>query len=808
MKFKLFLLFGLLSFVLCAQDFPPAITVEGEQIYCADSPINIVTSVSITDSNPEDDTLQEVFIQIAEGYEFGSDVLFLTGNHPNISSNWNPNQGQLELVGPASFSDFETAIESVQFQTSQTTFTEDRQFSINLGNANYLPSTGHYYFYVSSVGITWTEARDAAASQNYFGLTGYLATITSEEEAQLTGEQSSGTGWIGASDADTEGTWRWETGPEAGTIFWQGAQNGNPVNGEFSFWNDNEPNNFGNEDYAHITDPSIGNIGSWNDLPNEGDVPSSPYHPQGYIVEFGGLPNEPEINLSANSTIIMPRIFSEDVMVCGENEVTITISSNIENINWYASETGDVVINTGLTYNVTLFNDTTYWLEPDVAMCNSSITRVPLNITVNEVPLVNDITIFQCEDEVIDGISIFNLSAYSDAILAGDLSSFSIDFFEDMNLSIPIIESDNYTNTINSQNIYALVTNLVTQCTSVAEVTLYVNTEPTESVTLEGCDNFEETGIITFNLSEAENLIQINEGFDKVVQGYYATYNDALLQQSQLSNNFTNTEAYNQTIYARLVQNGSCYSIVEVNLSVETLPNLSDDEVVYYCLNSYPQTITISGGVIDDVPNNFYYNWSTGETTINIEINEPGNYTVEVTRPNGCTNQRTITVLPSNIATIETIDVMEVSENNTVAVFAVGEGTYLYALDNENGPYQEQSTFENVSAGVHTVYVKDIKADCGVVLEDVSVLGFPKFFTPNGDTINDTWQLKGFSSQFPFTATVKIFNRYGKLLTILNASNTEWDGRYRGNLQPSDDYWFEANFTDGRTFKGHFTLKR
>ncbi|MCB0400022.1 MAG: T9SS type B sorting domain-containing protein, partial [Winogradskyella sp.] len=219
-------------------------------------------------------------------------------------------------------------------------------------------------------------------------------------------------------------------------------------------------------------------------------------------------------------------------------------------------------------------------------------------------------------------------------------------------------------------------------------------------------------------------------------------------------------------------------------------------------------TITISGGILDDIPNNYAYDWSTGETTINIEVNEIGDYQVLVTRPAGCTNRRTVRVLPSSTAVIETIEVTDVSENNTITVFVSGDGEYVYALDNENGPYQDSNIFEDVAAGVHTVYVKDIKADCGIVSEDISVLGFPKFFTPNGDTINDTWQVSGFSSQFPVTTTVKIFNRYGKLITILNPSNSQWDGNYNGKLLPSDDYWFEAELVDGRTFKGHFALKR
>jgi gliding motility-associated-like protein len=810
MKIHKLFLFGalVLSFRLFAQDAPPEISVIGEQYYCSDTPMNIVTSVSITDPNPEDTTLQEVFIQIAEGYELGEDTLVLSGVHPNISSVWNAAQGQLALFGPATFAEFESAIEDVLFQTTQTNFTQDRQFSINLGNANYLPSTGHYYFYVSSPGITWTQARDAAANQDYYGLTGYLATITSEEEVQLTGEQTSGTGWIGASDAETEGTWKWETGPEAGTVFWQGTANGNSVNGEFSYWNSGEPNNAGDEDYAHITSPSIGILGSWNDLAVTGDTnPGGAYHPQGYIVEFGGLPNEPEINLSAYSTIIMPRILSEDVSVCGTEQVTINIESSTNQADWYTSETSIIPVYSGLSYDVMLTESTTFWIDPSVLMCSNASQRFPVTVTVNPIPSVNNITIVQCEDEVIDGSANFNLSEYNDAIVSGDLSNIEVAYYSDADF-LNQIDDQSYVNTVNNQTVFVVATNTITQCSNQAEVLLVVNTESSQSVTLEACDSLDETGLVSFDLMVAETVIYANEGFDKEVEGFYETYNDALLLQNPLNINYTNNQPYYQVIYARVQQDGNCHSIVEVVLNVKPLPELLEDETVFYCLNTFPETISLYGGIVNDVPNNYYYNWSTGETTINIDVNEPGTYTVDVTRPNGCTNQRVITVLASNTATIETIEITDISENNTITILASGEGEYLYALDDENGPYQESNTFEDVVAGVHTVYIKDIKADCGIVSEDISVLGFPKFFTPNGDTVNDTWQISGFSSQFPVTASVRIFNRFGKLITILNESNSQWDGTYNGKVLPSDDYWFEAKLADGRTFTGHFALKR
>ena len=122
----------LCNFKSFSQDFPPEIGVMGEQLYCPNTLIPIVTDVTISDVNPEDTTLEQVFVQIAEGYALGQDLLTLGGVNPNINSTWNQSEGLLTLVGPATFAEFENAIENVFFETSQTEFTQDRKFSINL----------------------------------------------------------------------------------------------------------------------------------------------------------------------------------------------------------------------------------------------------------------------------------------------------------------------------------------------------------------------------------------------------------------------------------------------------------------------------------------------------------------------------------------------------------------------------------------------------------------------------------------------------------------------------------------------------
>ena len=151
---------------------------------------------------------------------------------------------------------------------------------------------GHYYEFVSTSGITWDQAKIAAEAKTLYGLNGYLVTITSATENALMVSMAGGNGWIGASDATSEGIWKWVTGPEAGTQFWTGdtsagtsvtSNSGSVYNGQYANWASGEPNNSGDEDVAHFY-YSDTNAGEWNDFTSTNTSSIT-----GYIVEYGGL---------------------------------------------------------------------------------------------------------------------------------------------------------------------------------------------------------------------------------------------------------------------------------------------------------------------------------------------------------------------------------------------------------------------------------------------------------------------------------------------------------------------------------------
>jgi len=147
-------------------------------------------------------------------------------------------------------------------------------------------------------------------------------------------------------------------------------------------------------------------------------------------------------------------------------------------------------------------------------------------------------------------------------------------------------------------------------------------------------------------------------------------------------------------------------------------------------------------------------------------------------------------------------------ENQVVTVIASNAGNYLYQLD--NGHLQESNIFENVGVGSHSIRVVD-KNGCSnpIVINNVQVINFPKFFTPNGDGINDTWTIKGFERSMP--VKVKLFDRFGKFMLDMETLQNGWDGTLNGKLMPATDYWFTIEYIEEQVpkiFKSHFSLKR
>jgi gliding motility-associated-like protein len=292
---------------------------------------------------------------------------------------------------------------------------------------------------------------------------------------------------------------------------------------------------------------------------------------------------------------------------------------------------------------------------------------------------------------------------------------------------------------------------------------------------------------------------------------YYFDQNNNPLP-SPLANPFT-TGTQNVRVVVENPINIACKAQLNIPFFVHPTPKIDLEENIIICL---PTTqALIDSGILDGTPASDYsFQWYTnnvlmpGITTTSLTVNTPGTYSVDVTNAFGCTKTRVITVTGSEIATIQSIDIVDLADVNSITVNVTGLGDYEFALDDVNGPYRDSNFFENVPMGLHDIYVRD-KNGCGSLGPvTVAVLGIPQYFTPNGDGYNDYWNVKGVSTQFNYLSTIYIFDRFGKLLKQIGTTGLGWDGTFNGQLMPADDYWYNIKFEDGRSAKGHFTLKR
>lgn len=492
------------------------------------------------------------------------------------------------------------------------------------------------------------------------------------------------------------------------------------------------------------------------------------------------------------------------------NEVTTALVQNTDDYTatYYATENNAIDESGDLPQNfyTTTAGEQVIYIRVKNNTYPDCFIIEPITIIVNPLPaIVNDASITQCDLGTPDGITQFNLEEANGLFTAND-PDFTVTYFIDDASATDEANAitGGYTNTENPQMITAMVTNTVTGCSRLLPLTLQVTMNTSPPITLEHCDDDgTEDGLHAFDLTEAG----LENGIDTIV--YYANSDDALLEQNTITTDYTNTIPYQHSVYARIENDNNCTLLQEIKLIVHALPDIDTEDEARVC-NNTEEYILLTGGVNGNPPG-YGYLWSTGATTNSIQVNEIGVYTVMVTNSHGCEKLRTITVTPSDVATIDEVIVTDLTDNNTVEVFVSPTGdvttNYLYSLDLPEGPFTESNFFEDVAPGFHTVYVYDVNG-CGVVAQDISVLSIPKFFTPNGDGVNETWQIVGINTEIYENSRIYILDRYGKFLGGVNPRSIGWDGTYNGSRLPATDYWYVVNLEDGRTVKGHFSLVR
>jgi gliding motility-associated-like protein len=431
--------------------------------------------------------------------------------------------------------------------------------------------------------------------------------------------------------------------------------------------------------------------------------------------------------------------------------------------------------------------------------CTSEIS---IDLFVSENPQANPLQLINGCDDNNDGISEYFDTTVVESQVLNDQTGMTVSYFDENGSPLPSPLPNPYTNTTPfNETITVRVTNATSTC--YAETILQFETvnEPNinQPDNLYACD--QGNGYTEFDTSVIEpQLIGNQTGL--VIQ-YFDSNNNPL--PSPLPVLFQNTEPYSQTISVRIedVSNPICYSETSFDLIVNELPEINLEDEYFICNLEPSITLNINSGFNS-------YNWFFEDGTIisssnSAEITEDGSYTLTITQIENsitCENSFDFNLIRSVLPQIQQVNSGELG-NNYIEIIASGDGDFEYSIDGIN--YQDNNYFSNIQGGIYTVFVRD-KDGCGQDSEEAIVIDYPKFFTPNNDGYNDFWQIKGITN-FPNSKTL-IFDRYGKLLTRISSNELGWNGLYNDKQMMSNDYWFRTDLGNGRTFSGHFSLKR
>ncbi|MDD2985128.1 PKD-like domain-containing protein, partial [Flavobacterium sp.] len=500
-------------------------------------------------------------------------------------------------------------------------------------------------------------------------------------------------------------------------------------------------------------------------------------------------------------------------------------------------------------YSNTTPNTQTIWVR---------VTRIPgvnepscyqlveLQLIVNPLPIIAEspIAFYQCEP-IDDFAMAFVLSTMNPRVLGTTQAAadYTVSYYltaADALAGTPSLPNV-YTNISSPQTIYVRVVNNDTGCVNATgEVILEVeegtqaNPLPIDAPETTVCDTIgDNDGIYTFDLTATVSplLIGTNNPVGTTVY-YYENLADA--QQATVDNDYSGAiatpEAYNnttpqqQTIYAVLVNpatSSSCPTIIPIPLTIYLLPEPTPEGGTI-CLD--PETgellndFTLDSN-LDPLTHTFVWTDAQGVevgTTASITVTEPGVYTVVATNSvTGCVSEPTTAEVIYSQQAVVTYQVSNYfSENQTITVIATGvttpnqnNGNYLYSID--YGPFQTSNVFTNVSSGWHYITVQDTNGCLDTTIQ-AFIIDYPKFFTPNGDGQNDTWNIFSLRDVNP-NAKIYIFDRYGKFIKQISPLGVGWDGTFNGEALPSTDYWFSVEYEeqgDAKVFRAHFSLKR
>ncbi len=515
------------------------------------------------------------------------------------------------------------------------------------------------------------------------------------------------------------------------------------------------------------------------------------------------------------------RVEYEEACIGDETKLSTNYLPDPDNILWDFGDGSPPINTTDKSPEHVYASSGSYMVSATITK-GTDVETYTKEVMVTALPRVTPAELVQCDPDG-DGFSEFNLNEAAELINPDPSLTYSFHETERQAIggSIPIAASHAFSNAMASR-VFVRAENEF-GCFEVTTLDLrVVSTAIPNGFNLEvracddGVDNDYSDGIGTFDFSNATATILAlfppNSNFEV---SYYATAQDALSELEPIDpTKYRNKDSPSQQdLWVRVdgTDQNTCIGLGQhVSLVVDEGPLFDLEPNLEICLNQLPYPVSAR-----NPQGSYTYEWMDSEGNLlgtgqSFGISQEGTYTLRATKTDGTGCQAIKSLEVGTISPPVVTDLIVdglVSFQTSVTIELEEYENFEFALDDPYGPFQGNNVFQNVPPGVHTAFIRDLN-DCEVAEVAFSVIGHPAFFTPNNDGFNDYWQIQGVNAELQSESIIYIYDRYGNLLVQVDPASPGWDGNQNGRPLPSSDYWFSVALEDGRSFRGHFALKR
>jgi gliding motility-associated-like protein len=250
-----------------------------------------------------------------------------------------------------------------------------------------------------------------------------------------------------------------------------------------------------------------------------------------------------------------------------------------------------------------------------------------------------------------------------------------------------------------------------------------------------------------------------------------------------------NTGQYTVTAYNQY----DCSATASTTVTVNPLPVASVAGGTTICSGDKTQ-ISASGGTT--------YSWSPGKTLSDSTISNPiaspldtTTYKVTISNPSGCsvTDSITVNVERKAIANAGTNKVIFEGQSIRLNGSEKYGSSYYWtpdsALSDPNSLTPLASPTNNITYTLHVRSANNCGDDTSSVFVRVyKKITIPNTFSPNGDGVNDTWNIDALVT-YP-DCLLQVFDRYGQQVYRSIGYTKPWDGRSNGNVLPTGTYYY------------------